>query len=292
MTDELGLSSEAVDAFLAAAGWRLGATENLAIRETLPFDYVAQVIQIARAFPLPDGSGLPVDPAHRSAYVALGLICLTLGVAQWGLTGAPANLSDPQMDDWKGAPKGRGKHLVSVRDGGIGLPHFDVGDLSELLRFALSVQPGIGESGSRRRVEDLAHRFDNGLKYKHLNPREDGTTAETTDWDALVHFCEEALGRREVEHWVLARWLKKYWVRSLQQVIAAGGSIPEAFINARIRNSSPRNAACALAYAQGKPNRIKAEIDAYVDKAICPDAKNRHRTRAGYMQRPVAMWNY
>lgn len=292
MANEPGLPLEAMDAFLAAAGWRPGAVEDPARRETLPFDYVASVVRAARTAPLLDDGGLPADPAQRAALLTLGLLCLALGIAQWGLADAPGDLLDSNGDGWKGAPKGRGKHLVSVRDGGIGLPHFDVGDLSELLGFALSLQPAMGDTGIRTKVENLARRFDKGLKYKHLNPREEGTAAEAADWGALVHFCEEALGRREVQHWALAKWVGDYWVPSLQRLIPAEGTVAEVFINARIRNCSPRNAACALEHAMGKPNRIDAELEAYTDRKICPDAKQRHRTRFGYMLRPVAVWDH
>jgi len=282
------LQADAMDAFLQAAGWQPGARQDLTLREQLPFEYLRPLAIATRG--LAPAAQLPQDAAQRAAILNAGLAALGLGVAQWGVSGAPAGLADPQADQWRGPPTGRGKHLVSVTDGGIGLPHYDTDQLGNLLRFALAERPEIGTAEQRARIPALSDRFRAGMAYKALNPRENGGPAQRDDWLALIGFSEAALGRREVQHWVLSTWIEKYWIPSLAAVGRAGGSFEEVFVNARIRNSSPRVAACALQHAATRPDRIAAELDAYATPAICAGANPRHRTRFGYMQRPIVVW--
>ena len=286
----LQLDASTADAFLEAAGWSPGAQEDLSQRETLPFAYAAGLIHAASDITLSGNGELPANANDRDALLALGLLCLSLGVAEWGLGGQPADLADPQNDAWRGPPKGRGKHLMSVHDGGIGLPHLDTGELGDLLTFALSVTPQIGTEAERANISKLAGAFKKSLIYKHLDPRQQGGPGQAADWRDLTSFSEAALGVREVQHWILSTWIERYWMRSITAVGKVHGNIADIFINARIRNSSPRNASCALAHAMGTADPIQAQLDAYADKTICQDANPRHRGRFDYMRRPVVVW--
>jgi hypothetical protein len=180
--------------------------------------------------------------------------------------------------------------LVSVHDGGIGIPHLDTGELGDLLLFALSVTPLIGAEAERASIAKLAAAFKKNLIYKHLDPRQQGGPGQAADWGNLTSFCEVALGVRGVQRWILSTWIERYWMRSIAAVGKAHGDITDLFINARIRNSSPRNASCALEHAMGTADPIQAQLDAYADKTICQDANPRHRDRFGYMRRPVLIW--
>jgi hypothetical protein len=284
------LDASTADAFLTAARWSPGAKEDLTLRETLPFAYVSELAQAAGGIPLSADGKLPGNTHDRDALLALGLVCLSLGVAEWGLGGPPADLEDPQNDAWRGPPKGRGKHMVSVHDGGIGLPHLDTGELGDLLLFALSVVPQIGAAAARVNISRLATAFKRGLIYKQLDPRQQGGPEQDADWRDLTSFCEAALGVREVQHWILSSWIERYWMPSIAAVGKGRGLITDVIINARIRNSSPRNASCALGHALGTADPIQAQLDAYANKAICQDANPRHRDRFGYMRRPVVVW--
>lgn len=284
------LSEGAMDAFLEAAGWQPGTAQDLTLREQLPFAYLRPLALATRG--AAPAAQLPQDPAQCAAMLTAGLAGLGLGVAQWGASGAPPGLADPQADQWRGPPNGRGKHLMSVTDGGIGLPHYDTDQLGDLLDFALQLQPAIGTEAARARIPGLVTKFRGGMAYKALNPRENGGPTEREDWLALTGFAEAALGSRDVQHWVLKTWIAKYWIPSLAAVGRAGGSLEEVFVNARIRNSSPRVAGCALSHAAGKADRIAAELEAYATPEICPGANPRHRTRFGFMQRPIAIWRH
>ncbi|MGA3403781.1 MAG: hypothetical protein ABSC95_31600 [Acetobacteraceae bacterium] len=290
------LPDAAASDFLRAAGWEPGARENLQAREQLPWTYVRGAIEAAK-FDKPDQSG-KLQPPDAGAERAVGLVGLALGAGEWGIRDAPSGLADPARDAWKGPQEGRGKHLVSVTDGGIGLPQYDEGDLARLLQFALSTQPAIGSPPDRARVQALIPRFaapaaSGGIAYKALDPHQQGGAAQRDDWLAFTRFCEAALGQVAVQHWVLSYWIAHYWQPSLERIRKDQGAFEEVFVNARIRNSKPALASCAAQHAEGKADRIGAELEAYTTPALCGKAaKPRLTRRFGTMQRPVFVWRF
>jgi hypothetical protein len=86
--------------------------------------------------------------------------------------------------------------------------------------------------------------FPGGAKYCSLYQNRANTTLE--DWQIFRHWTRAALRQESVQRYLINRWLEKEWLPSYRAVIAAVGTIEEAMINARIRNSSPVTARCAL----------------------------------------------
>lgn len=101
----------------------------------------------------------------------------------------------------------------------------------------------------------------------------------------------ESLRKRDVQQWVIERWLTKYLIPSYKKiVIQNGGEISEALINARIWNYSAVTADCAIKHAQGSNNPVEAQLEAYTLKEC--RGKERHQRRFGVMRRSVALYEY
>jgi hypothetical protein len=77
---------------------------------------------------------------------------------------------------------------------------------------------------------------------------------------------------------------------SYNAVIEAGGTVEEAMINARIRNSSWVTATCAIKSAKGSADRITAELEAYTSSSCGGEPD--HKRRFGSMMRPVVLYRF
>lgn len=116
-----------------------------------------------------------------------------------------------------------------------------------------------------------------------------GTTT-LDDWQIFRHWMRAALRQEDIQRYIIERWLNKIWLPSYREVIKSGGTVEEAMVNARIRNSSPVTARCAIKQAKGSANRITSQLEAYTSKA-CKGNPN-HSRRFGSMKRPVELYRY
>ncbi|MBB2961923.1 hypothetical protein [Methylobacterium sp. R2-1] len=261
----LKIPADVLSEFLDQGQWSDGGKEDLGLREQLTFAFVADLARKFRQAPHDD-----------SASAGFGLVVLALGAAHWGVSDAPHSIADPQKDEWRGPPRGRGKHLMSVTAGGVGLPHMDTGYLGE---FIEEVVAPTSNAEARDDLERLAAALKKRATFASLKVR------GGHDWEVFVSNTERALGTKDGQRWVLERWLNRYWRPSLDATLAEDRDVPEAIVNARIRNSAATAANCAHAKARGAPDPVAVQLLAYVSG--CPRSKKRHRTRWGYMLRPV-----
>ncbi|PWK45519.1 hypothetical protein [Pseudomonas sp. OV226] len=260
------------------------------------------------------------DPHKIESTAGLGALTLITAAAAWGVTPGGLLPEDPEGKQWKGAQRGNdGKHLMSYAVGGVGVDHTDSAQLKRLFDFIklnhLTLAPkadqffnlrGINFDNIRARggvcstprseitldldAKPFAHDiYGGGSSYcgAHMNG---ATTLE--DWQIFRHWIRTALRQKDVQSFIINQWLTNVWVPSYQAVLAAGGSVEEAMINSRIRNSSPVTAKCAIdkanQVADGK--RIETQLKAYTD----PDCKGkaRHSERFGVMKRPMVLYRH
>ncbi|TGE01725.1 hypothetical protein [Methylobacterium nonmethylotrophicum] len=262
-------------AFLKQGHWEEGAKENLQLREQLDFSFIKDIIA--------DHKNDPDDPTSQAH---LGLLVLACGVAHWGVHGAPADLIDPEKDQWKGPPAGRGKHLMGVTAGGVGLPHMD---RTYLGRFLEKFAPAVDPAGHYKTITNTIQRLKNGVAFAVFEAQ--NQTSEGGEiWRDFTMVAETALGSFAAQEWVINRWLNRYWMPSVTAVRQDKRDITEAIVNARIRNSSSATADCALQRSRGAADPIEVQLTSYVSG--CPGSKKDHKRRWGYMRRPVVLYTY
>jgi hypothetical protein len=128
-------------AILDAGSWSSSADENLELREQLPLAIVRAIAQ-----------------SYKSNPHELGLLVLTTSAGKWGVLAQSGSSipDDPARDAWRGPNKVEGKHLMSYRTGGVGLPHLDVGPLAAFIRYLLSENPSLGPAAERERMSAIA----------------------------------------------------------------------------------------------------------------------------------------
>lgn len=251
----------------------------------------------------------------------LGVLVLALSVAEWGVEGPPP-VSDPAKKGWSGPNMLGGKHLMSYTAGGIGIPHLDVevalpffDQLGRLLPAAAPEAAELRHAGANHGVfhfdvvraqggicsqrlpkptlmTDLdGERFSEvGEHYagqRYCSRFAGDARLDPKAWQRLRHWSRVGLRRRDMQAWVVQDWVTKQWLQAYNTVLdLPHGSLAEAFIIARIRNSSPALARAALSAAAGETDpsrRIGAELRRYAD------ASETNRCRAGVMQRPAAL---
>jgi hypothetical protein len=262
-----------LDAFLSLGGWSDTADEELGLGEQLPRSFVSQLVAEYKA-----------DPHNRAKTVNLGLLVLATAVAEWGVKPPSELPTDPQNDNWEGPNKSRGKHLMSYTVGGIGIAHADVGYLSHFVSYLATKQTKIFSPAEVELLNDLAVKLSQHTTYDDLR------NAGGPNWEAFKNCMRTALRVRDAQAWLIGYFLGQHWLPSYDAVVTANvGTVEEAFINARIRNSGSALAACAFDHARKHPagDAIAAELDAYIDPKICVHANPRHNDRVGYMMRPV-----
>ena len=111
------------------------------------------------------------------------------------------------------------------------------------------------------------------------------------DWRIFRHWMREALRTRDVQRWIIERWIAKVWMKSFDKNLAVhGGSVEEAFINARIRNSSPVTANHAIKHARSSSDPITAQLEAYTMKKF--GGRSSHKRRFGRMKRAVVLYRH
>jgi hypothetical protein len=259
------------------------------------------------------------DPAKEESSVAIGALVLTTAVANWGVSGQENLPTDPEGRVWQGPGlHNDAKHLISYALGGVGIDHTDSGSLEDFIDYVKEHHPSLAEKPehyfklrgitfdriranggvcTKPRSEikvDLNGQpfghgvFPGGKKYCPLYQNKAKTTLE--DWQIFRHWTRAALRQESVQRYMINRWIEREWLPSYRAVLAAGGTVEEAMINARIRNSSPKTAACAIKKAKGVSDRIKAELNAYVGKEC--GGNPRHKERIPAMMRPVVLYRH
>lgn len=305
-------SNPALGELMQHAQWSRTADDNAA-NETVPSSFYNGLVQAYLK-----------DPDSAEARRNLGLLALTVGVSEWGVSGDDLP-DDPRSDGWKSnsGPK-QGKHVMSYDLGGIGISHVDA---EELGRFVEFVAKGfIGDASHRQRFlvfakpasyrhshiqfdqirasglcqmptihkdlmgEPFAEAGHGGVSEK--NCREwNNSQFDPSDWQLFRTYVRKALRTESGQEWIFNSWLDRNWMKSVEKVLSVRGSIDEALANARVRNSSPVLADQALAESQDIDTptmRIQREIDAYAQMNNGETA----RRRFGFIMRSVNLYRH
>ncbi|WIE48643.1 hypothetical protein [Pseudomonas sp. GM17] len=212
---------------------------------------------------------------------------------------------------------------MSYAIGGVGVNHTDSSALIELMDYLKeqhrTLAPeadrffalrGINFDYIRANGGVCAHpkkeiAFDlNGIAFGHSNygankkycfGRQGKKATTLEDWQIFRHWIRAALWLRDVQRYIIERWLNKTWIPSYDAVMGAGGSVEEVMINSRIRNSSPYTAKCALDKANqvAAADRIQSQLDAYANIGYQECRGNpKYKERFGVMQRPVVLYRH
>jgi hypothetical protein len=261
-------------------------------------------------------------PDNATAKRNLGLLALTVGVSEWGVSDADLP-DDPRKKGWKSNSTARqGKHVMSYDLGGVGISHVDSDELGRFVKEVAAVF--IKDDEHRKRFLEFANpdlyrhksiQFDqlrsSGLcQTPHIHEdlmgepfAEDGHGGLSAkncadwnnekfnprDWQLFRTYIRMALRSEHGQEWILNSWLDDNWLKSVSRVLGAGGTIDEALANARVRNSSPKLADAALKITATSPaQRIQRELDSYAQMNNGDTA----RRRCGFILRPVALYRH
>ncbi|PNG50448.1 hypothetical protein WDL1P1_00504 (plasmid) [Variovorax sp. WDL1] len=311
-----GPSEEAMRAFLAQGKWSTTADDNIS-GELLQADFIKTLVE-----------AYETNPTDATAIANLSLIPLALAVAEWGVSPTTGLPKDPARRNWEAVEStGDGKHLMSYSKGGIGVMHQDSGGLEKLMGYLEKNHPDVVPAANKNEFFKLKGvNFDRlyasgghctspltevktdlaGAAFQHdEHPRFAGkkycrdyfrSTLSPKDWQVFRHGMREALRREDVQFRIMRDFANNEWASAYRLVVTDGKhDVREAFILARIWNSSPRGARCAFGHAKGATGtaaRIQKELEAYADDEICPkDGKERMVERWPYMRRAVLAYD-
>jgi hypothetical protein len=290
--------------------WSKTADDN-AENETVPSSFYKGLVQAYLA-----------KPDDATAKRNLGLLALTVGVSEWGVSGADLP-DDPRKKGWKSNSAARqGKHVMSYDLGGVGISHVDSDELGRFLKQVAAVF--IKKEEHRLRFLEFA----NPDLYQHKSIQFDqirssglcqtplihedlmgeafaeaghgGVSAKNCadwnneklnprDWQLFRTYVRMALRSEHGQEWILNSWLDDNWLKSVSRELGAGGTIDEALANARVRNSSPKLADAALILPASTPaQRIQRELDSYAQMNKGETA----RRRCGFILRSVALYRH
>ncbi|MFY1668148.1 hypothetical protein [Pseudomonas sp. Pseu.R1] len=306
---ELALPDAAFDYILERGRWSATADDDTQ-GESLDAGFVKDLMLAFRD-----------HPQDRNAQLGLGLLALTLGVAQWGIDNPQGLPDDPARSDWKAQTSANtGKHLMSYGVGGVGIAHIDNDELFAFMAYVLNsglvptehkaafqrltdraLYPGndsiYGQLRAAGLCAPMAINVDlEGAPFKHFNNSHNVGYCEkyrnplltSLDWQTFRTWIRVALRNKAGQRWLFASWLQTYWEKSLAVVPAGEGMAEELLINVRLRNSLP---ACADRAAQAvvtdSEGRIRRELDAY---AKC--APSAYERRVALMLRSVVLYRH
>lgn len=298
------LDGETLDAFLSQGGWRPDADDTPGATQ-LKADFVKKLVDAYVS-----------NPADPKAVSALGLLTLSQSVAEWGVEPANGLPADPAGKGWRGVGGGDGKRLMSYSKGGIGVAHADSGLLADFYRHLQATKGNAIPEAARfyaLRGVNFDVLYANGghcrkpstvitsdldgkpFGYKEYGYAGDGycktynnEKTNETDWRIFRHDMRLVLREKETQAWLIDSWLSRYWWPSYQKVAAESeGTITDVLVNARIRNSSPATADCALARARDSADRVEAQLGAYASSTC--KGNPRHKERWPYMKRAVTL---
>lgn len=270
----------------------------------------------------------PQDP---TAIANLSLIPLGLAIAEWGVFPTGDLPKDPAKKDWSAVEgTGDGKHLMSYSKGGIGIMHLDSGKLARLMDYIeennLEVVPNeyksqfyslkgvnydklyaagghctkpISEIRTDLSGSPFLHTYN--VRYAgdnycrdHLKP---ALKLTPKDWQIFRHGMREALRHEDIQFRIIREFANTTWASAYRLVVLEGGhDVSEAFVIARIWNSSASLARCVFAEAgriEGKEARMKIELNSYAANGPtrCKGSA-RMRERWPYMRRAVEVYDH
>lgn len=247
-----------VEGLLDQGGWSI-SSDDINSGERLSLDWISQLI-----------GTYPKDTR------TIGLLTLTLSAGKWGVSSLSKLPADPAAAGWRGPTRASGKHLMSYKIGGVGLPHLDVEHLADLVDFLLAKHPTIGDLSEQKYMQGLAYDLRHGKKY-------DQVKANHIFQKWMLH----GLRQHDAQVWILESWLDDYWTPAYR---ASHGDVRLAFVLARIWNTSPGLGKCAASRALASADPIQAALEAYVR---CPGGSKRYKkARWGWMERPIAVYDH
>jgi hypothetical protein len=255
----MALSTAILDEFLKIGKWSTRADDNT-YGEMFSQDFFKEIY-----------NNYKLDPANQSNIDAIGLFPLGLAIASWGVSDPTGLPDDPDDDNWKGTSStGSGKHIMSYGKGGVGIPHADSSFLEKIIEeiksnhstlapkfdqfYALKgtnfdklySNGGHCTSPTTTIMDDLDGKAFGHTKWGYGGDSYCSTynTKATTleDWQVFQHWIRAALRTREMQNFIVTYWIEHYWQPSYKKTIDANGTIPEAIINCRIRNSGSSKA--------------------------------------------------
>lgn len=286
----MALSNAILDQFLQIGKWSTTAEDDV-YGELFPQDFFRKIYTDYKA-----------DPTNQSNIDAVGLLPLGLAVSGWGISDPDGLPDDPDGRNWAGTSSiGSGKHIMSYAKGGVGIPHADSSFLQAIIEEIKSNHSNMAPKFDQfyaLKGTNFDKLYANGghctepvstimvdLNGKTFGHKKWGyasdnycstyntkaTTAE--DWQVFRHWIRAALRKRDMQNFIISYWMERYWRPSYEKTLAAGGSIAEAIINTRVRNSG-----------SSKANRI---IGQSIDEQLTEYGKER---RWGVMLRSANVW--
>ncbi|MGO6757247.1 hypothetical protein ACCS42_09165 [Rhizobium ruizarguesonis] len=257
MTSPVSIShQDALQTILDAGKWTVKADENLDLAETLPVEPVKAIIK-----------SYPADPR------SIGLLSLAMGAGKWGIDkGDLPPETDPAKDNWRGPNKANGKHLMSYKTGGVGLPHLDVDSLAKFMGYLVNNYSEIGPASEQDIIGELAKKLRTGLHFAEISA--DPTFRK---WMLL------GLRKKDSQIWILEHWLSDYWDPAYE---AAHQDVRVALVLSRVWNSASSLGRSVARKAEEAADKVEAVLRAY------PGAKGDFDTRRWpWMRRPVALYD-
>jgi len=306
--------NELVRQVLVAGGqWSVTADDN-ASKETLDSGLIRRMVAAYRS-----------NPADPDALFGMGLLALTVGVAEWGVAPSESLPADPAGLAWKSvAGPHTGKHLMSYSEGGIGISHVDGDEMLDFIRHVADSEtvPAAFKAPLLHLADPRLYRKGKNLGYyDQLRAAGVCSTQETStdllgepfrlgrlqadkeycshyrntaltfdDWRAFCTWMRAALRQEHEQTWLIEKWVVRYWKPSLsEQFVPPGeGAIEEALVNVRVRNSSPAIANKAHEReASTTDGRVQRQLDAYGAFKF-----STLQRRCGLMLRPVALYRH
>ena len=286
----MALPTDILDEFLRTGKWSSTADDNI-FGELFSSSFLKDICARWKA-----------NPNDEANIAAIGLFPLGLAVAGWGISDPAGLPDDPDNRNWGGAKStATGKHLMSYAKGGIGIPHADSSFLEKIIEYLkknhrklapkfdqfyalkgtnfdkLYANGGHCTSPTSTIMKDLDGNPFGHKKWGNAGANYCATynTKATTkaDWQVFRHWLRAALRQRDVQNYIISYWIDRYWIPSYEKTLAAGGTIPEAIINCRIRNSG-----------SSKANKLVGQS---IEEQLAAYRKTR---RNGVMLRAANLW--
>jgi hypothetical protein len=270
--NSVALPDDILQEFLDSGKWSVTADEKTQF-ELLDQDLARTLV---RAY-----HSSPTDP---QAIGQLGLLVLATSVAEWGIT-PPPDIPDPAHDQdarrvpWSGVSWNLGKHLMSYTIGGVGIIHADKTILAKFMKYLVITYPNLGPESPT--ILHLADSLEKSTTYDQIktNP-------------TFLIWMKNGLHQKEAQRWMIEYWINNTWITSYEDIVnkrhlANEAALKEAFINARIRNTSPELAGCISERAKSDDD----ELAFYVATTPC-NGKPADKRRLGEMKRPRVLFDY
>ncbi|REG59309.1 hypothetical protein B0G80_2045 [Paraburkholderia sp. BL6669N2] len=312
-----GWSNPVLGELMSHAQWSPTADDN-ARDESIPISFYKALV---------DSYLSNTDDA--TAKRNLGLLALTVGVSEWGITGIDEReLPDPCNRHWASNSNAKqGKHVMSYDLGGIGISHVDSEELGHFVEFVaerfITHPTSLTEKAEFLKFADPGIYLHNRIQYDQIrasglcdaaainadlfgrafnadeeHPRVSRENCLVWDnkkhmnphsWQLFRTYMRIALRSQEGQEWIFNSWLDRNWNRSMNHTLAQGGTIDEALANARVRNSAPARAEAALAR---KANTDTGRVQREIDAYAQMNDGTTARRRFGFIMRSVNLYRF